>query len=172
MGGSGYEHCFFTTSDGVRLHYVISAPCGNLNDNANIIIFIHGFPDSWALWRYFLQSQRLRQKATLIAVDLPGYGGSDGLETYDATSVLNTLTSFIIGMKDNYLTDGGRFEVSGENGGKTLIVSHDWGAIVAYRLAAEAPQLADRFIMINSILVCTIQGQITFLYTNDRQSQT
>ena len=151
-----YKHCFFTTSDEIRLHYVVSAPCSNLEDTTNIVIFIHGFPDSWALWRCFLQSQRLRQRATLIAVDLPGYGGSDSLETYDATSVLDTLSSFIIGVRDDYSSNVGKRR------GKTLIVSHDWGAIVAYRLAAEAPQLADRFLMINSVLVCIILGQIIF----------
>ena len=170
---NGYKHCFFTTSDGKRLHYVVSAPCSNLDVTANIVIFIHGFPDSWALWRYFLQSQRLRQKATLIAVDLPGYGGSESLEIYDATSVLNTLSSFIIGMRDKYASNEVKYRFSDESREKILIVSHDWGAIVAYRLAVEAPQLADRFIMINSVLVCTIlREKHLYTYTNDMQSRT
>jgi pimeloyl-ACP methyl ester carboxylesterase len=36
---------------------------------------------------------------------------------------------------------------------RVIIVSHDWGCVLATRLAAEAPQLADRFILSNGPLV-------------------
>lgn len=38
--------------------------------------------------------------------------------------------------------------------GKVIYVGHDWGAVLGFRLASEAPQLADRFILTNGPLVC------------------
>lgn len=38
--------------------------------------------------------------------------------------------------------------------GKVIYVGHDWGAVLGFRLASDAPQLADRFILTNGPLVC------------------
>ena len=150
---NSYKHRFFTTSNRVKLHYVVSSTSPTSGDTPSIVIFIHGFPDSWALWRCYLDNENLRRRATLIAVDLPGYGGSDGLDQYDANSVLETMSSFIVGMRKRYAARMEHVESAKNEADKLIIVSHDWGAIIAYRLAAEAPWLANRYIMINSILV-------------------
>ncbi|KAF1816068.1 putative alpha/beta hydrolase [Eremomyces bilateralis CBS 781.70] len=141
----GLKHQFCTLNHGLRLHYVIREPT-NKPRHSNIVIFIHGFPDSWAVWKHQLTSEMLYD-ATLIAVDVPGSGGSDGLDRYNATSVLEAVSQFIVKMRDIYLRN-----TSGDNrDGQVIVVAHDWGAIIAFRLASEAPQLADRFIMTNSI---------------------
>jgi pimeloyl-ACP methyl ester carboxylesterase len=101
-----------------------------------------GFPDSFLLWRNHLQSPALASHV-LIAVDLPGYGGSDGLQRYDADGLLESLTAFILGMREQYL----------EEGGKVVMVAHDWGAILSTRLASEAKELADRWIICSAIIV-------------------
>ncbi|KAF2712839.1 alpha/beta-hydrolase [Pleomassaria siparia CBS 279.74] len=136
----GFRHDFFTTKDGLKLHYVVNA-----NDEAvasgNIAIFIHGFPDSFLLWRKLLTSPNL-QNHVLIAVDLPGYGGSDGLQKYNADGLLEPLTAFILEMRTQYL---------GEKG-KVIMVTHDWGAILGTRLASEAKELADRWIIVSGII--------------------
>lgn len=79
-------------------------------------------------------------------MDLPGYGGSDSFADYSAGTVLEAIASFIIGMRERYLS---------ESNSQLLVVSHDWGSIITFRLAAEAPQLADRFIISSAILVRT-----------------
>jgi pimeloyl-ACP methyl ester carboxylesterase len=61
-----------------------------------------GFPDSFVLWRHFLQSSSLQNDNILIAVDLPGYGGSDSLPAYDPNEVLGTLTEFVIGVREQF----------------------------------------------------------------------
>jgi pimeloyl-ACP methyl ester carboxylesterase len=109
---------------------------------SNLIIFLHGYPDSYALWKHYLQNPRLAVKATMIAVDLPGFGGSDSFEKYRPADVLEAITEFILKMREQHLTVGS---------GKVVVVSHDWGGIIGFRLAAEAPQLADRFVMANVI---------------------
>ncbi|KAI9762908.1 MAG: hypothetical protein M1835_007959 [Candelina submexicana] len=138
------RHAFFRLRNGLRLHYAISDSQNlPLTKPINLIIFLHGFPDSWAIWRPLMQAEGLEKHGVLIAVDLPGFGGSDNLSKYGSTEVLGAVTEFLIGMRNSYV---------GEQGcdGKVLVVGHDWGCTVLYRLAAEAPQLADRFILSNS----------------------
>ncbi len=72
---------------------------------------------------------------------------------YGATEVMESLTEFIVAMRERYLSvdnndnnDSGQEE---DQVNKVLIVGHDWGCIMGYRLAAEAPSLADRFILSN-----------------------
>lgn len=114
------------------------------------MIFFHGFPDSSLVWRYVLQSSALQESATLVTVDLPGYGGSDSFSHYGATEVLEALTEFIVAMREQYLSANG-FDNGQEAGesNKVFIVGHDWGCVLSYRLASEAPCLADRFILTN-----------------------
>ena len=97
------------------------------------------------VWRNLLQEPAIPvQEATIVCVDLPGYGGSDTFDKYD-TQVLETLTEFIVAMRDTYLPNAG----NGVPEASTYIVGHDWGCVLAFRLAAEAPSLADRFIVTN-----------------------
>ncbi|EON63419.1 hypothetical protein W97_02646 [Coniosporium apollinis CBS 100218] len=157
----GLKHDFFILSSGVKLHYVTTGPpAGRPGQPTNLVIFLHGFPDSWVLWQNLLRSKRLAQNAVLAALDLPGYGGSDGLPQYDATTVLETITAFILCMREEYT---GEAQGSPTERGKVIIVSHDWGAAIAFRLAAEAPQLADRFItssvFLPTLLLANIQGR-------------
>lgn len=86
----------------------------------------------------------------MVAVDLPGYGGTDSLEEYSSTNVLESLAGFIIAIRAKYGIDTD----AGIRQRRTVIVSHDWGCVLSMRLAAEAPQLADRFILSNGPLVC------------------
>lgn len=127
---------------------------------------LHGFPDSWALWKTFLSDKRnLDPETVYVALDLPGYGGSDSLAKYDAYNVLEAVTSFILGMRERYGVDGGEGETVsgggavgaagavGEERGRVVVVSHDWGGALASRLASEAPQLADHFVLASIVLV-------------------
>lgn len=95
-------------------------------------------------WRYLLQEPAIPVRhATIVCVDLPGFGGSDSLPKSD-TRVLEALTDFIIATKE-------RYEQAHPEAGETntIIVAHDWGCAIAFRLAAEASVLADRFILSN-----------------------
>ncbi len=147
---NGLTHAFFECADGIKLHYVTNRSPHWKFGNSNLVIFLHGFPDSWIMWRTFLASRNLSEHSTLVALDLPGYGGSDGLPDYGATSVLEAVTAFVLAMREQHFAES--YDDAAERG-RVLLVGHDWGALIAYRLAAEAPMLADRFIVSNSILV-------------------
>ncbi|OJD36308.1 alpha beta hydrolase [Diplodia corticola] len=153
-----FTHAFFTTVDEnpVTLHYVASA--WDAGPRPNLVVFLHGFPDSWALWRDYLSQKRNVDRDTVyVALDLPGFGGSDSLPEYSAYNVLEAVAGFVLGMREKYGVDG-----SGEEGGavggaldergQVVLVSHDWGGAVAGRLASEAPQLADHFVIMSIVL--------------------
>ncbi|KAF2101830.1 alpha/beta-hydrolase [Rhizodiscina lignyota] len=142
---NGIKHHFHTLSDGTKLHYVTAEPAKTAR---NLIIFLHGFPDSWAMWKYHLSSTKLSSDSTLVALDLPGYGGSDDLPEYDATNMLEAVTQFILDMKATYIHAKAD---SPMEKGRVILVCHDWGAVIGFRLASEAPQVADRFILASAV---------------------
>jgi Alpha/beta hydrolase family len=152
-------HRFFVLRNGRQLHYFTNAATANAStpQSKNLVIFLHGFPDSSLLWRYVVESSILRQNATLVAVDLPGFGGSDSLPRYSASDVLESLTEFIVAMRERYLGTNDADSGQGEDPtDKVFIVGHDWGCLLGYRLAAEAPSLAHRFILTNAPHVCVL----------------
>lgn len=155
-----------TLRNGFKFHYLCSDVPGtpvNSRSNKPLVIFMHGFPDSWAIWRHILSSASIRDSSILVAVDLPGYGGSDGMKKYTATEVLESLTEFIVAIREQYGID---HDPTAQPGRKVIIVGHDWGCVLAMRLAAEAPQVADRFILTNGPLVSVIVIVHCSLYTN------
>lgn len=106
------------------------------------MLMIIGFPDSYMIWKHLLQSPSLQQDTILVAVDLPGYGGSDSLPSYGANEMLEALSEFMIAIRQQYLHDGK----------KTVAVTHDWGAIIGARLASEAHVLADHWIITGGVI--------------------
>ncbi|KAF4308204.1 alpha beta hydrolase [Botryosphaeria dothidea] len=160
-----FTHAFFTTSDDnpITLHYVASA--WDAGPRPNLVVLLHGFPDSYAVWRTYLSQKRnLDPETVYVALDLPGYGGSDSLAKYDAYNVLEAVASFILGMRERYGVDGdgdetvagggavGGVGTVGDERGRVVVVSHDWGSVIASRLASEAPQLADHFVLTSAVL--------------------
>ncbi|EUC32972.1 hypothetical protein COCCADRAFT_5427 [Bipolaris zeicola 26-R-13] len=138
----GFKHKFFDTSKGVKIHYVVHEGDQSAQKVKNLAIFVHGFPDSYIIWRHLLQSPSLQQDTILVAVDLPGYGGSDTLPTYGANDMLEAISEFMISIREQYLQEGS----------KTVAVTHDWGSIIGARLAAEAHVLADHWIITGGII--------------------
>ncbi|KAL3461528.1 hypothetical protein BJX64DRAFT_277835 [Aspergillus heterothallicus] len=144
-----YSHQFYTLRSGFKFHYICNDPDAVTSGNRPLVIFIHGFPDSWAIWRHMLNSASLCELATVVAVDLPGYGGSQSLDQYTATRVLENLSEFIIAMRTKHGID----DDSKSQKLRTIIVAHDWGCLLSLRLATDAPELADRFIVTNGPLM-------------------
>lgn len=136
----GFIHQFFTLRSGLRLHYVVKTGA-EATAAKNVAIFIHGFPDSFLLWRNLLTASTL-ESHILIAVDLPGYGGSDNLPRYGANELLEAMTEFILGIREGYLQEEA----------KLVVVSHDWGGVITARLASEAHQVADRFVVTSAVI--------------------
>ncbi|TID24367.1 abhydrolase domain-containing protein 9 [Venturia nashicola] len=139
----GLNHRFCTLRNGIKLHYVEALPHNPSAGNTSLVIFLHGFPDSWVLWQQYLCGN-LRDSSLMVACDLPGFGGSDSLAKYGPNEVLEVISEYIIQMREKYLNPE-------DENAKVIVAAHDWGAVIGFRLASEAPELADRFILSNAI---------------------
>lgn len=82
-----------------------------------------------------------------MALDLPGYGGSDGLNHYGAKDVLNAVVEGVMQLKRRYLRSTDDKECL------CILVGHDWGGALSYRIAAETAHLVNRIVIINSMHV-------------------
>jgi len=117
----------FVDSNGVKIHY---ASLGS----GPLVIMIHGFPDYWYTWRK--QMEGLSDKYQCVAIDQRGYNLSDKPEGVDNYAV-PLLVGDVIAVIKHFGKD------------KAIIVGHDWGGVVAWGLALNAPQYVDRLIILN-----------------------
>ncbi|KAF2092334.1 alpha/beta-hydrolase, partial [Saccharata proteae CBS 121410] len=161
----GFKHAFFTTPAGVKLHYIISTT--PVPPTANLVVFFHGFPDSYTLWLPVLRSAP-SENTVYIALDLPGYGGSASLPSYTPYNVLEALSAFMLAMRDAHTGTGTELE-SPLDRGRVILVSHDWGAALACRLASEAPLLADHYIITSIMVPSAVQANITTRLASAKQ---
>lgn len=100
-----------------------------------VVLLLHGFPDSRHLWRY--QVPALADAGfRVIAPDLRGFGDAPkpaAVEAYDLSHVMNDVTS-----------------IAAELGIETVrLVGHDWGADVAWLLAATEPTFVERVVALS-----------------------
>lgn len=116
------------SADGVGIHYEVTG-------QGRPVVLLHGFPDSGRLWRS--QVPVLADAGFKVIVpDLRGYGRSDqpdGVEPY--------ALPYLAGDVMAVLSDLGI--------GKTHVVGHDWGAAVAWGLAALAPAQVDHLVALS-----------------------
>jgi pimeloyl-ACP methyl ester carboxylesterase len=118
------NHGFASVGD-IRLHYV---ECGTGND---LVILLHGFPEFWYSWRH--QLPVLGRQYHVIAPDMRGYNLSDKparVEDYR----IDLLVEDVVGLIRHFGDD------------KAAIVSHDWGAGVAWALAQRHPELLTKLV--------------------------
>lgn len=117
-----------------------------------MILFLHGFPDSGHLFARQLRSD-WATKAKLVALDLPGCGGSDSIPSYGPNIVLNLIAEAMILLKQRYLGQRGGPTTRAASNSRCILVGHDWGGVVAFRLAAETNDLVDHVVTLNSLYV-------------------
>ena len=118
------------TTNGINLHVVQDGPPAG-----RLVILLHGFPEFWYGWR--------RQIPYLAAAgyrvwtpDQRGYNLSDKPNRIAAYS-LDELGADVIGLMD----------AAGQQ--TAFLVGHDWGAAVAWRVAAKYPGRIKRMVIIN-----------------------
>jgi pimeloyl-ACP methyl ester carboxylesterase len=117
----------YADSNGVKIHYVTIG-------SGPLIVMIHGFPDFWYTWRH--QMEGLSDKYQCVAIDQRGYNLSDkpdGVENYDVRLLVGDVIAVIKHLGKD----------------KAIIVGHDWGGLVAWQVALNAPQFVDRLIILN-----------------------
>ena len=99
------------------------------------VILLHGFPDTGDVWRKQVPAL-VQQGFRAIVPDMRGRGRSskpDAVSDYRLSSIVRDVTGIL---------DALRIE-------KAHVVGHDWGAGVAWLLAALAPERVDRLVAIS-----------------------
>ena len=121
------EHSY-SEPNGCRIHYVHRG-------EGKPILFMHGFPQFWFLWRHQLES--LGDDHAVYAPDMRGYNLSDKPQEVEAYRMRNMLGDI-----------KGLVEELGI--APFTLVGHDWGGIVSWAFALKYPELLERFVIIDS----------------------
>jgi len=117
-------------TNGIRLHVVQCGPA-----QGPLVVLLHGFPDFWYGWRH--QIGALADAGFRVWVpDQRGYNLSDKPRQVRDYR-LETLAADVLGLLD----------AAGQ--ATAAVVGHDWGAAVAWHLAAHHPARISRAAMLN-----------------------
>jgi pimeloyl-ACP methyl ester carboxylesterase len=111
--------------NGLRLHYVVGG-------QGPLLVLLPGWPETW--WEWHKVMPRLARTHRVVAVDLRGMGGSDKpVGGYDKKTMAADIAALIRHL----------------GGGQADVVGHDIGSMVAYSLAATAPDLVHRLVLVD-----------------------
>lgn len=102
------------TVDGTPIHTVTAGPT-----DAPALLLLHGWPESWATWRELIPLAA--QAHRVVAIDLPGIGGSRGRGAPAAKAEIARLVHRLAGLLGL---------------GDITLVGHDIGGMVAYAYRA------------------------------------
>lgn len=107
-------------ASGIELDAVDTGQPEGMTEPAPVLIFLHGFPESYRTWRH--QIAHLRGRFRCIAPDQRGYRGSSkpqDVESYTPDKLI-----------------GDVFQLADALGvGKFTIIGHDWGGAIAWGVA-------------------------------------
>jgi pimeloyl-ACP methyl ester carboxylesterase len=126
MGDELQDH--FADLEGCRIHYVSRG-------EGKPILFLHGFPQFWFLWREQLAD--LGRDHAVYAPDLRGYNLSckpEDPEAYRMRHLLGDVVGLIRDLEISPLT----------------LVGHDWGGIVSWAFALKYPEMLERLVIIDA----------------------
>jgi pimeloyl-ACP methyl ester carboxylesterase len=116
-------------ANGLRFHLAV---CG---EGDRLALCLHGFPESWFSWRFQLPLlARLGFRAW--APDLRGYGETDRpgrMQDYAIERLIEDVAGLI--------------DASGAR--RTVLLAHDWGAVVAWYFALRKLRALDGLVILN-----------------------
>lgn len=112
---------------GLRMHAATAGP-----EDGPLLILLHGFPDFWYGWRHHMGPFALAGYR-VVAPDQRGYNLTDKTPPYNLATTVADI--------EQLMQACGREEA--------YVVGHDWGAFVAWGLAAAAPQKVKRLGILN-----------------------
>lgn len=120
---------FVQTRD-LRMHYLQAG-------TGDPLIFIHGFPETSFEWRH--QLAHFSKRFACFAPDTRGYGLTDkpGIRC-----TRQLLAQDIVNFMDALGIE------------KAAVVAHDWGGIIAFKLAVDWPERITRLAMLDTL--CTV----------------
>jgi pimeloyl-ACP methyl ester carboxylesterase len=113
--------------DGFRMHYVAGG-------EGEPILFLHGFPQFWFLWRNQLAA--LGDSHSVYAPDMRGFNLTDKPQDPDDYRMRHLLRDI-------------KALVEKEDLAPFTLVGHDWGGIVSWAFALKHPELLERLVIID-----------------------
>lgn len=119
----------FLTLNGIRLH-VVEAGLGPP------VLLLHGFPEFWYAWRHQIPALAAAGFHA-VAPDLRGYNESDrpiAIHHYRPRLLVEDVVGLIQQLSD----------------GPVYLVGHDWGGVLAWRVAALYPHLVRKLVILNA----------------------
>jgi pimeloyl-ACP methyl ester carboxylesterase len=117
----------FIRVNNIQLHYVEQG-------TGELVILLHGFPEFWYGWKN--QIPVLAKKYRVVAPDMRGYNLSDkpaAVSDYNMNLLAKDIAELV--------------KALGEE--KAIIVGHDWGAAVAWAVAALHPEVVKKLAILN-----------------------
>ncbi|MGF6492148.1 pimeloyl-ACP methyl ester carboxylesterase [Luteibacter sp. 621] len=111
--------------NGIHLHYVAGGA-------GPLIVLLPGWPETW--WSYHKVMPELARTHRVVAVDLRGMGASDKpTGGFDKKTMAQDIAELIKTL----------------GGGKTDVVGHDIGAMVAFSLAVNHPEVVNKLVLLD-----------------------
>jgi pimeloyl-ACP methyl ester carboxylesterase len=99
------------------------------------VVLLHGFPDSWRLWQH--QIDALADAGhRVIAPDLRGFGQTERPDRVEDYAMRHLVADFV-GLVDALGLD------------RVAVVGHDWGAALAWRIAASLQGRVSRLAVVS-----------------------
>ncbi|KKL70530.1 hypothetical protein LCGC14_2104010 [marine sediment metagenome] len=121
----------FAEVNNIKLHYIKAGP-----ENGKLVVFLHGFPQFWYMWRDQLLD--FSKNYLAVAPDMRGYNLSskpEEIDQYQPQHIVEDLRALV----EEYF---GRK--------KFILVGHDWGGVIAFPFANLYPNLVEKLIIINA----------------------
>ncbi len=117
----------YIQANGLRFHYVEEG-------SGALLILLHGFPECWYGWRH--QIPELSKQFHVVAPDMRGYNLSDKptkVSAYQMEHLAADVAALIKALG---------YE-------KAYVAGHDWGAAVAWAVAAYHPHVVEKLAILN-----------------------
>jgi pimeloyl-ACP methyl ester carboxylesterase len=99
------------------------------------VLLLHGFPDSSHVWRYQVPAL-VAAGMRVIAPDLRGFGESDKPESVEDYAITRSVADMVAVLEEVGID-------------RAHVVGHDWGAGLAWSLAAFVPERVERLVVMS-----------------------
>jgi pimeloyl-ACP methyl ester carboxylesterase len=126
MAAPKFEDKYARNGD-VRIHYKAAG-------KGPLVVMLHGFPEYWGFYRGLMNE--LDETHRVAALSLRGYDLSDkpkGVAAYAMPELVKDVEAVI----------------RAEGATKAVVVGHDWGAAIAWRVAMDRPEMVDRLVIMS-----------------------